>query len=144
MSPFAMTLRELRATKKLRQAEAAELLGYEQTYISALEIGIKGPPPEAFLERAVRAFDLDDTWEKRLREAHDASQRRIVIPADAPEGVYRMVNELRQQIDRLHPAQIELIRVALNFTQAITVESAPTERLRRRVSDKGRKGEGKI
>lgn len=74
---------------------------------------------------------LDETWEKRLREARDASQRRIVIPADAPEGVYRMVNELRRQIDRLHPAQIELIRVVLNFTQAITVAPIPIERLRR-------------
>lgn len=45
MSPFAMTLRELRATKRLCQAEAAELLGYEQTYISALDVGIKEPPP---------------------------------------------------------------------------------------------------
>ncbi len=143
MSPFAMTLRELRATKRLRQSEVAELLGYEQTYISALEVGIKGPPPEVFLERAVRVFDLDEAWEKRLREAHVASQRRIVIPADAPESVYRMVNELRQQIDRLHPAQIELIRVALNFTLAIAVEPASTERLRRRMSNKDRKEEGK-
>lgn len=143
MSPFAMTLRELRATKRLRQSEVAELLGYEQTYISALEVGIKGPPPEVFLERAVRVFDLDEAWEKRLREAHVASQRRIVIPADTPESVYRMVNELRQQIDRLHPAQIELIRVALNFTLAIAVEPASTERLRRRMSNKDRKEEGK-
>ena len=143
MSPFAMTLRELRATKRLRQSEVAELLGYEQTYISALEVGIKGPPPEVFLERAVRVFDLDEAWEKRLREAHVASQRRIVIPADAPESVYLMVNELRQQIDRLHPAQIELIRVALNFTLAIAVEPASTERLRRRMSNKDRKEEGK-
>ncbi|WP_293264153.1 transcriptional regulator [Oryzomicrobium sp.] len=135
-----MTLRELRTMKRLRQSEVAELLGYEQTYISALEIGIKGPPPEVFLERVVRALDLDESWKNRLREAHDASQRRIVIPADAPESVFWMVNELRQQIDRLHPAQIELIRAALNFTQAITVEPVPIGRLRRRASDKSRKG----
>lgn len=136
MSPFAVALRELRLLRRLRQSDAAELLGYEQTYISALEVGTKGPPPGAFVDRVVRVFELNDSNEKRLRDAHDASQRRVVIPADAPEAVYRLVNELRQQIDQLHPAQIELMRVALRFPQAIAIEPVPVEQLRRRTFGK--------
>lgn len=132
MSPFAVALRELRSLRRLRQSDAAELLGYEQTYISALEVGTKGPPPYAFVDRVVRVFELDDSNEKRLRDAHQASQRRVVIPADASEAVYMLVNELRQQIEQPHPAQIELIRIALRFPRAIAVEPVRAERLRRR------------
>lgn len=139
MSPFAVALRELRLLRRLRQSDAAELLGYEQTYISALEVGTKGPPPEAFVDRVVRVFELQDLDEKRLRDAHEASHRRVVIPVDAPENVYMLVNELRQQIEQLHPAQIELIRIALKFPQAIAVESIRSERLRRRTFGKGRR-----
>jgi hypothetical protein len=113
------------------------MLGYEQTYLSALEVGTKGPPPDAFINRVVSVFELDATSEKRLRDAHQASQRRVVIPADAPENVYILVNELMQQIDRLHPAQIELMRVALSFPQAIAVAPIRAERIRRRAPEKG-------
>lgn len=132
MSPFAVALREFRVTRGLRQSEAAEMLGYEQTYISALELGTKGPPPESFVERAVRVFRLDDASEQRLRAALQASQRRMVIPTDASEGVYNLVNELRQQIDQLHPAQIDLIRIALRFPQEFAVPPVRIERVRRR------------
>ncbi len=108
------------------------MLGYEQTYISALELGTKGPPPESFVERAVRVFRLDDASEQRLRAALQASQRRMVIPTDASEGVYNLVNELRQQIDQLHPAQIDLIRIALRFPQEFAVPPVRIERVRRR------------
>lgn len=140
MSPFAIALRDLRAIRRLRQSEAAEMLGYEQTYISALEVGSKGPPPDAFVERVVRVFGLDEASEQRFRDAHQASQRRVVIPADAPENVYLLVNELRQQIDHLHPAQIELMRVALKFPQAIAVAPVRFERMRRRTPAKERRG----
>lgn len=132
MSPFAVAFREIRSLWQLRQADVAELLGYEQTYISALEVGTKGPPTDAFVDKVVQVFELDSVSEKRLRDAHRASHRRVVIRADAPEAVYLLVNELRQQIDQLHPAQIELIRVALRFPQEMTVEPARVGRLRRR------------
>lgn len=116
------------------------MLGYEQTYISALEVGAKGPPPDAFVERVVRVFGLDEASEQRLRDAHQVSQRRVIIPADAPESVYLLVNELRLQIDQLHPAQIELMRIALKFPQAIAAAPVRIERVRRRAPAKGGRG----
>lgn len=136
MSPFAIALREFRSIRRLRQSDAAEMLGCEQTYVSALELGVKGPPPVEFIDRVVDAFDLDDVSEKQLRDEHLASQRRMVIPADAPENVYRFFNELRRQIDRLHPAQIELMQIALRFPEAVAVAPVQVERLRRRVLER--------
>ncbi|HEX5806423.1 MAG TPA: helix-turn-helix transcriptional regulator [Macromonas sp.] len=40
MSPFSLSLHDLRLRNGLRQAELAELMGYEQSYISALEVGL--------------------------------------------------------------------------------------------------------
>lgn len=41
MSPFSHFLHELRMRYDIRQVELAETMGYEQSYISALEVGIK-------------------------------------------------------------------------------------------------------
>jgi predicted transcriptional regulator len=46
MSPFSHFLHTLRMRLEIRQAELAALVGYEQSYISALEVGLKGPPTE--------------------------------------------------------------------------------------------------
>jgi transcriptional regulator with XRE-family HTH domain len=42
----------------IRQAELAEALGYEQSYISALEVGLKGPPTEVFVERLIQVLQI--------------------------------------------------------------------------------------
>lgn len=134
MSPFSATLQELRLVYQLRQAELADKLGYEQSYISALEIGTKGPPTAAFVEKLISALELDSTWQSRLWESLEASQRKLVVPSEAPEAVFRLCNELRRQLDHLHPAQIELMRIALRLPQSMRTEPpASQRRLRRRV-----------
>lgn len=133
MSPFSVTFHDLRMELQLRQADLADKLGYEQSYISALEIGTKGPPAEAFVEKLIDVLELDKTWQQRLWDSVEASQRKIIVPTEAPEAVYRLCNELRLQLDRLHPAQIELIRIALQLPKSMKTEVPPSRRrLRRR------------
>lgn len=50
----------------MRQGDLAEAMGYEQTYISALEIGSKGPPTDEFIERAIKALQLGDAEQADL------------------------------------------------------------------------------
>ena len=57
MSPFSQLLAETRRRHGLRQIDLAELLGYEQTYLSALEVGAKGPPT-AVMDRMLEAGDV--------------------------------------------------------------------------------------
>lgn len=58
MNPFACLLHTIRMQRGIRQTELSDLIGYEQTYISALEIGKKGPPTPEFVERLITALDL--------------------------------------------------------------------------------------
>ena len=58
MSPFSESLHSIRVRHGLRQVELAKLVGYEQSYISALEVGLKGPPTDEFVERLTAAIPL--------------------------------------------------------------------------------------
>jgi transcriptional regulator with XRE-family HTH domain len=126
MSPFATAFRDLRVFCGMRQAEFATLLGYEQSYISAIELGSKGPPGEEFVSRLVERLNLDDTWQGRLLVALDESQRRIVLPNGASEDVYRLFNELRRQLETLHPVQLEQMKLALRLPASLPpIEAKP-------------------
>jgi transcriptional regulator with XRE-family HTH domain len=66
MSPFSHFLHDLRMRLEIRQAELAELVGYEQSYISALEVGLKGPPTQEFIARLIHALSLSPAEQQHL------------------------------------------------------------------------------
>lgn len=70
---------------EIRQAELAELVGYEQSYISALVVGLKGPPTPEFIARLIRALSLSPSEQQDLHTAVEASQRKLIIEADTPQ-----------------------------------------------------------
>lgn len=72
MSPFGQLLHELRQKSGLRQVELAERMGYEQSYLSALELGVKGPPPTEFI----------DEKERSMLEAFPGVSSTCATPAD--------------------------------------------------------------
>ncbi|WP_211444881.1 helix-turn-helix domain-containing protein [Collimonas humicola] len=142
MSPFSITFRELRIFSGLRQAEFAAQLGYEQSYISAIELGTKGPPTVDFVARLIHRFELDEEWKNRLLDALEVSHRKIVLPSEASEELYKMFNELRRQLDKLHPAQVELMQVALRLPESILANAAkptvlPRRKIRRNKNETG-------
>lgn len=116
MSPFAHLLRELREKRKLRQKDAAEILGYEQSYLSALENGGKGPPQKNFINRLIMKYGLNDDEQNQLLTALNQSKRRIVLPLNADLDEYQIFNQLENQLGYLKPQQIELIKFALNLS----------------------------
>ncbi len=115
MSPFADQLKLFRIRLGLRQTELAEQVGYEQSYVSALELGLKGPPTDEFVKKLIGVLKLSHEDQQSLNEAVAASQRKISIPPEAPAEIYWLCHKLRQQIERLHPVQIELIETALSL-----------------------------
>ena len=133
MSPFANQLKLFRIERGLRQAELAEMVGYEQSYVSALELGLKGPPTNEFVNQLIRVLKLSQEDQQILVEAVIASQRKINIPTEASAEIYWLFHKLRQQIDKLHPVQINLIetvlRLPLNFS---TQRNSVPPRIRRR------------
>ncbi|MEX3639192.1 helix-turn-helix domain-containing protein [Paraburkholderia sp. BR14320] len=133
MSPFSHYLHELRMRHEIRQSELAELLGYEQSYISALEIGAKGPPTPEFIERLVVALDMSQAERAEVRCVAEASQRKLAVNADSPQDVYWMLKELREQVNELHPVQIKMIRDALELKGSfVDPEPVPVRRIKRR------------
>ena len=100
---------------KIRQSDLADLMGYEQSYISALEVGIKGPPTPEFVEKLVATLQLSTDEERELRDAAAASDRKIVLGQHAPRAVYWLFKDLRNQADELHPEQIKMIQHALDM-----------------------------
>lgn len=118
MSPFALFLKELRLRSRLRQHEVAKLLGYEQAYVSSIELGIK-PPSNEFVERLSRQLDLSESDRADIQQAIHESRRRFVLPAEVSPETFQLCNELWNKIDRLYPAQIQAIRQMIRLDEEI-------------------------
>jgi len=119
MSPFSRVLRDLRMRHGLRQGDFAAAIGYEQTYISALELGVKGPPTDEFVSSVLNALPLAESERAELLSAARASDRKIVLDHDTSESVFWMFSELREHLDALHPAQISTIRAVVAMRESL-------------------------
>jgi predicted transcriptional regulator len=122
MSPFASTLHTLRMQHGICQTELAELLGYEQTYISALEVGKKGPPTQEFVEKLILALNISGEERERLLEAVDASSRKLVIDNDMPQDVYWLLRDFKRHLHDLSLVQIQLLRQIIVLKDSINKE----------------------
>lgn len=123
----------------IRQGDLAELIGYEQSYVSALEVGIKGPPLPAFVDKLIKALELSPAEQERLHAAVAASQRKLVIDVDAPQEVYQLMGELQQRLPTLHPVQIRMIREVLSMREVLAEPMPePIRRLKRRKKEEAR------
>lgn len=58
VSPFANLLHSLRMKYGIRQVDFAAPIGDDQTYISAVESGLKGPLTDEFVNRLGQALPL--------------------------------------------------------------------------------------
>lgn len=109
------------------------MMGYEQSYISALEVGIKGPPPSGFINRLIEVLALPQIQQDELQKAVAASQRKLIIPFDVPEDAYWLLEDLRNRLESLHPAEISLLREIIRLRDKITQHvPSPVLRLRHR------------
>jgi transcriptional regulator with XRE-family HTH domain len=133
MSPFSHFLYAIRLSRQVRQSELAIKLGYEQSYISSLEVGLKGPPTEEFIERLIQTLKLTFSEQYDLRDAVRASQRKLVIDQDSPQDIYWLLDALRNELCYLKPNQVSMIREILRLRETMAEERPePQRRLRRR------------
>jgi transcriptional regulator with XRE-family HTH domain len=123
MSPLSKMLQELRNRRGMRQKELAQLVGYEQSYLSALEIGTKGPPTGEFIDKLTYALNLDEEEQAELETALAMSDRKFVIPVNASQRLYELCFELRQTADQLLPSQIEMMLKVLQLPGELRLEN---------------------
>lgn len=122
----------------IRQNELAELIGYDQTYISALEVGLKGPPTPEFVDKLVEGLALSRAEEAALRSAAEVSDRKLVLDADSHPEIYLMLAALKRRLRELHPAQARMIRELVDLPDTVRQqEHEPVKRLRRRKTEEG-------
>ena len=139
MSPFARQLHDLRMRHSIRQNELAELIGYDQTYISALEVGLKGPPTPEFVDKLIDGLGLSLAEAQQLRVAAEASDRKLVVDTDSHADIYLMLAALRRRVPDLHPAQARLIRELVELPDNVRQsETEPIRRLKRRRSEEAK------
>ena len=91
------------------------MLGYEQSYISALETGGKGTPLPAFIDTVILKMSLDEADIVGLREAWANSMHTIRIPKQASPEIYRLCHDLEKQLPILSSNQVQLIQIALRI-----------------------------
>lgn len=100
----------------------ADRLGYEPSYVSAIERSEKGPPRQEFIQRLIRGLELNETEQAELARALRASRRQVSLPARASEGEYALLHRLEPQLGHLHPLQIQLIELALKIPETFFVQ----------------------
>lgn len=138
MSPFSHLLHDLRMRHGIRQSDLADLMGYEASYVSALEVGIKGPPPAEFIDRLIEALQLQPSEQEELHEAVAASQRKLLIDNDTPQDVFWMIAALRDHLGQLHPVQVRMIRDILDLPDNLAQRRIePIRRIKRRKREEG-------
>jgi transcriptional regulator with XRE-family HTH domain len=139
MSPFARQLHDLRMRHGIRQSELSELIGYDQTYISALEVGLKGPPTPEFVDKLIERLDLSPMDAQQLRAAAEASDRKLVLDTDSHTDIYLMLAALRRSGASLHPAQARIIRELVELPDNVRQsEPAPVRRMKRRRNEEAK------
>ena len=114
MSPFAHLIRALREKRNLRQNDAAVLLGYEQSYLCALETSNKGTPKAEFIKLLIKRYNLNEEEIENLMDSLKRSKRRYVVPLKAKCEEYDLVYKLNEQLGKLTTNQILLMQIALN------------------------------
>lgn len=117
MSPFSRFLKLLRLKRGFRQKQLALHLGYEPSYLSALERGDKGPPRQDFITRLIRGLSLNQQEQAELEDALKSSRRQFSIPRCATESEYQLMHQLVPKLGNLNPLQIQLIQIALSIPQ---------------------------
>jgi len=104
LSPFAEHLYQLRQRLKLSQRAIAELVGWEQGGISALELD-KTSPTDEFVDKLIRSLDLSSSESEELKKLAKFSQRKYFIPPGTPAEVFPMVYRLWSALPALQPTQ---------------------------------------
>ena len=131
-SPVSIYLRDLRMRIGMTQLDLAHSIGYEQAYVSAIELGIKNPSEE-FLEKLTRAIALSEGDLQELALALKASRRRFTLPPEAPPKTFRFCNDLWDKLDQLHPAILDAMHVLLSTGDQLAERPRhQPDRLRRR------------
>lgn len=117
---FATTLRDIRLRRKLTQKAFADALGYEASYISALENGLKPPPRDAKLNTFINKMNVSPAERALLRAAAERTLRKkitINVPKSADQDLLEMYELLQAKLPEISGVQVQMIKLALSASR---------------------------
>lgn len=115
MSPFGATLEKFRKERSIKQVELAQLLGIEQSYISAMERGHKGPPSDALLEKIASVLKLPRIEKRQLLHDAEISKLAFKIPQKTTRSEFELLHKLRKHLGTLNDRQVLVISTVLDM-----------------------------
>jgi transcriptional regulator with XRE-family HTH domain len=101
MTPFGRQLRAFRTDHELAQGDFARLLGFRQSYISAIECGSKLPKDDKLIIAAVAVLRMNPGQEAALRQALILSQPSDFPPPGTPFFAYDLCARVMDWMPRL-------------------------------------------
>lgn len=113
MNPASKLIKELRLKRALSQKDASRLLGYEQSFLSAIERSLKDVPKKFFVEQLIKKYQLTQDEQNQLIDAIERSNRKLIIPPNSSEKMYDCIYRMNNQISNLSETQLNLIDIAL-------------------------------
>lgn len=113
MSPAAKLLRCHREARGWNQQTASEKLGYEQSFISAIEGGHKPFPRKNFTEKVIRVFELTAEEADKFESAVMRSRRSLMLPASLDTNRFELAHNFIERLETLSLKEMEVIKVAL-------------------------------
>lgn len=117
MSPLSITFKALRVKRNLSQKEAANLLGLEQSFVSAIERGHKPAPKKGFVDLVALKYQLSNDEKTSLVNALSISKHIYILSPKAPVEVFEVFIALEKQANLINKNQIHLIKLALGLEQ---------------------------
>lgn len=126
LTPFGITLREIRVTHQLRLLDLAKALQLSVPFLSAVETGRK-PIPDGFVLKLSRSLDLSTKEIEALRKAKDRTNREIRVGQHSEEQ-RELIAAFARRLDDLPDDMLEEIKSIVLKSMA---GERPFERKRR-------------
>lgn len=123
MTPFSITLKDIRNFRELKQKECADILGWEPSYLSALETGNRPPPKTKGLNCIVKRLSLTDLEAKELYLAADQSREVLRVPKKIGLKQRETLLRFTECLPILTNQQIEIISLTLNICRTQAMEA---------------------
>ena len=117
-TPFGDQLRCHRQRRNLRQLDLATGAKLSAGYVSALESGLKPPPPAHVITDISNALGLNDAQAALLVRAARLSHPIVRVPRGVQAAGYVLANRLAEELPKLSQRHIQLLQDVLELAAA--------------------------
>lgn len=128
MTPFGEYLEHIRRSRCLQQTQMADIMGINQTYVSAIEKGRRRTLPKQVLMRVVEHLQLTQDEQTALWYALEISEPVFRLPNSMSKAEFEFVHKLRKSLGNLNRSQLVIMSEVLEMGNKHQMELTQTQR----------------